>query len=220
MTAAYILPFALYLLGTLVASRFGTASYPYAYGCVVGIVAGVSIWQLRGKQVIQPHPRVGLGILFGLVGIALWIWLSAIQESFITNLPAWLQPEARVGYNPFEELGNSTAAWTFIAIRTLGIAAIVPIAEELFWRGFLLRWTIDPEWEKVPLGEYTFSSCMMVTVMFTAAHPEWLAAACYCLLINGLMYWKRDLWLCIVAHAVSNFTLVCYILVMQAWWLW
>ena len=105
-------------------------------------------------------------------------------------------------------------------MRLVGIAVLVPIAEELFWRGFLLRWLIDPEWEEIKLGEYTHHSCAIVVLMFTVAHPEWLAAASYCLLINGLLYWKKDLWQCVVAHAVSNLVLAIYVLQTGHWWLW
>jgi membrane protease YdiL (CAAX protease family) len=59
-----------------------------------------------------------------------------------------------------------------------------------------------------------------VTLLFTAAHPEWLAAAVYCAILNGLIYWKRDLWSCVVAHATSNLLLAVYILTTATWELW
>lgn len=52
------------------------------------------------------------------------------------------------------------------------------------------------------------------------AHPEWLAAAVYSLLMNGLLYWKKDIWQCIVAHGVSNLLLAVYVLASGNWWLW
>jgi hypothetical protein len=47
-----------------------------------------------------------------------------------------------------------------------------------------------------------------------------LAAAVYAALLNGLMYWRRDLWNCIVAHSVSNLVLAVYILTTGSWSLW
>lgn len=222
MAPAYVIPFILYLLGTSIAGRFEGDAYPYAYGTVVLVVAISAGWLLRGKRLIQPHWRIFHGVWVGLLGIVLWIAISELQiEQLLTaNFPSWMRPGARVSYNPFEKLESLAAIWTFITVRMIGLAIIVPLAEELFWRGFLLRWTIDPDWEKVPVGEYTLSSCLIVTAMFTAAHPEWIAAAVYCLLLNGLLYWKRDLWLCCVAHGVSNFALAIYVLSVKAWWLW
>jgi CAAX prenyl protease-like protein len=221
LAKAYVIPFVAYLVGTSLIARWGDAWYPLLYGMlVVGLVCGMA-WGLPKSNCLQPHWRVGTGIAVGLIGIALWIVLAHlhVEQMLASYLPSWLRPETRVAYNPFEHLDGG-AVWAFIAVRIVGIAVVVPLAEELFWRGFLLRWLIDPEWEKVPLGEFTLSSCCIVTFMFTLAHPEWLAAVSYALLLNGLLYWKRDLWLCVVAHAVSNLVLAIYVLLSGEWWLW
>jgi len=143
-----------------------------------------------------------------------------LEERMASLLPAWLRPGERSGFNPFQELSHPLAVWGFVVVRLVGLAVLVPVVEELFWRGFLLRWIISPDWEDVPLGKYQVTSFVLVTLLFTLAHPEWLAAACYCMLLNGLMYWKRDLWDCIVAHGVSNLVLGAYVLSTGAWWLW
>lgn len=222
MAKAYVAPFVIYLLGTSFIARFEEQGYPIAYTIVATIVLVACVYLLAGRGILKPHLRVWEGIATGILGIVLWIVLCHLHlEKYVTDLlPSFMQPGERVGYNPFEEIENPQWAWGFIAVRLLGIAVLVPIAEELFWRGFLLRWLIDPDWEKVPLGEYTWQSCAIVTLMFTLAHPEWLAAATYCLLINGLLYWKKDLWQCVVAHAVSNLLLAIYVLNSEHWWLW
>jgi membrane protease YdiL (CAAX protease family) len=42
-------------------------------------------------------------------------------------------------------LASPVAAWCFVAVRLLGLVVLVPVAEELFWRGFLLRWIASPD---------------------------------------------------------------------------
>lgn len=221
MTKAYVLPFIVYLVGTAIIGRFGESAYPWLYSLLVFAELILLFWLMRGRGIVNPHLRVLPAVLVGIVGIAIWIGLSELrlEQSLTQHLPKWLQPGSRSSYVPFEHLSLGEA-WLFIAIRILGLAVVVPLAEELFWRGFLLRWLIDPEWETVPLGTYTFSSCALVTLLFTLAHPEWIAAAVYCLLLNALLYWRKDLWLCIVAHAVSNLLLGLYVLLFGAWWLW
>ena len=220
MAKSYVLPFVLYLLGTSLASQFPLA-YPLLYAIVVAVVGVVSIWLLRGKRILIPHRRVGAGVAVGIIGIALWIGLSELRlEEWIADyLPSSLAPSARASFNPFE-LPNPLAAWAFIIVRLVGLSLVVPLVEELFWRGFLLRWFIAQDWEDIPLGTYETRSFLLVTLCFTLAHPEWLAAATYCVLLNGLLYWKRDLWSCTVAHAVSNFVLGIYVLATGAWHLW
>jgi CAAX prenyl protease-like protein len=102
----------------------------------------------------------------------------------------------------------------------LGLVVLVPLAEELFWRGFLWRWIQNPNWTEVPLGQWHWPSFVGVTLFFTAVHPEWLAAAVYGALIGLLWCWKRDLWQCVVAHATSNLVLGIYILTTSSWHLW
>ena len=177
---------------------------------------------LRGHRIVVPHWRVGAAVVVGLVGIAVWIGLSelGLEKSITKHFPEWLRPASRTAYNPFEELKQPLAVWGFLGLRLIGLVVLVPLAEELFWRGFLLRRLTSPEWKEVSLGRFSGRSFFLVVLLFTLAHPEWLAAAIYCALLNWLLYWKKDLWSCIVAHGVSNLALGIYILTTDAWWLW
>ncbi len=224
---AYIAPYFLYLIGTALAGWAKTEvpwplAYPIAYAAVV-VGVGMATWRLmRGKGIVIPHWRIGLGVLVGLVGIVLWIFLSKLElEAQIASyLPEMIRPGTRPAVNPFEEIPFQGVAWAFIVVRLVGLALLVPVVEEVFCRGFLLRWTISENWSEVPLGQFSLTSFLVVTALFTLAHPEWLAAAVYCMLLNGLIYWKKDLWVCIVAHGVSNLALGIYILVTGDWVFW
>ncbi len=217
----YIAPFALYLLLTQIPLKF-PAHYPWLHGGCVLLVGLVTIGLLRGKGLVRIHGDILPGILCGIVGILLWILLCNLQLEalLMQHLPDWLQPESRAAFNPLAEIASPLGRWSFIAVRILGMAVLVPFAEELFWRGFLLRWIISPDWRQVSIGHYSLKSFVWVVLLFTLAHPEWLAAAVYCSLLNLLLYWKRDLWNCIVAHGVSNLLLAIYVLLTGAWQLW
>lgn len=217
----YILPFALYLLLTQIPPKF-PEYYPLLHGSCVVLVGLITIGLIRGKGLIRFHGDILPGILFGIGGIILWIFLYELQlEAMLAKyLPDWLMPEARAAFNPCQDIASTVGRWSFIAIRILGMAVLVPFVEELFWRGFLLRWVISPKWQQVPIGSYSLKSFTWVVLLFTLAHPEWLAAAVWCSLINLLLYWKHDLWNCIVAHGVSNLLLVIYVLLTGTWQLW
>lgn len=236
MNYLYVAPFFVYLIGTSIAAKFEGVSYSVAYGVLMVGITGLFVYSARtarpeeaptgqkspstvGPSEIRPHWRVVEGVVVGIVGITLWIWLSDLQLER-RLLPEMLQPGERVSFNPLDEFSTTWGKWAFVAVRLFGLAIVVPVAEELFWRGFLLRWIIDPNWEQVPLGQFSLRSCLIVTALFTLAHPEWLAAAVYCLLINGLLYWRRDLWQCVVAHGVSNLLLGIYVLKYEVWYLW
>jgi hypothetical protein len=221
MAKSYIFPFALYLLGVTVTTWLPSV-YPVAYTVVVVLVAAVTLRLLRGRSIVAPHWGVGEAVIVGLVGVVLWVGLSELrlEERIAAHFPSWLGPQPRVAYDPFQQLTQPLAIWGFVAVRLIGLVALVPLAEELFWRGFLLRWLTSADWEEVPLGRFSGTSFLVVTLLFTLAHPEWLAAAVYCALLNGLFYWRKDLWSCIVAHGVSNLLLGLYVLLTGAWWLW
>ena len=217
----YVLPFFVYVLGVSLAAQWPD-QYPLVYAAVVAVTAAVA-WPLWcGRRIAVPHWRVGAAILVGLVGIVLWIGLSELRlEAQIAEyLPGWLRPAARTAYNPFDELTGPVAIGGFVVLRLVGLVVLVPLVEELFWRGFLLRWVVSERWQDVPYGRFTVTSFLVVTLFFTLVHAEWFAAAVYCALLNGLLYWKRDLWTCIVAHGVSNLVLALYILSAGAWWMW
>ncbi len=221
MAKSYILPFTLYLLGVNVATWLPNV-YPVTYTVVVVLVAAVTWRLLRGRRIVAPHWRVGEAIIVGLLGIVLWIGLSELrlEEGIAAHFPSWLRPQTRVAYDPFQQLTRPLAIWGFIAVRLIGLVVLVPLAEEIFWRGFLLRWLTSARWEEVPLGRFSCTSFLVVTLLFTLAHVEWLAAAVYCALLNGFFYWRKNLWSCIVAHSVSNLLLGLYVLLTGAWWLW
>ena len=217
----FVLPFVLYLGGVSLAAEAGDG-YPWAYAAVT-VVVGLTCWTLLRKQpVFRPHSRLGMPICVGLAGGTLWILLSELklEQGIWPHLPEWLRGKERVGFNPFEQLATPLAAWSFVAVRVIGIAILVPIAEELFWRGFLLRWLIGDEWQELEIGTSSAKSFWIVTLLFTAVHPEWFAAATYCLLLNLYIGKTKDLWACIVAHGTSNFALVVYVMTTGNWWLW
>jgi len=217
----YVVPFVLYLIFSQVAAYYDKF-YPLLYIATVIMVGGATIYLLSGRYLLQPHKKIVPGIVFGLLGIVLWIVLSKSQldEAVISMLPVWLQPDQRLGFNPFTDIGSPFFMWFFILVRSMGLVLIVPVVEELFWRGFLLRWVISADWQDQEIGIFTLRSFAWIVLLFTLAHPEWFAAAAYCILINLLLYWKKDLWLCVVAHATTNLSLVAYVLVTDSWELW
>jgi CAAX prenyl protease-like protein len=217
----YVLPFVLYLALTQLPGYYPDY-YPQLYAAVVVVVGATTLWLLRSRGIVRPHFRVLTGVNVGVAGIVLWIALCRLnlEQTLAEFLPSFLRPSQRAGFNPFEKIASPLGCWAFIAIRLLGLAVLVPVVEELFWRGFLLRWLISADWQKVNLGQFSTLSFCGVTLLFTLVHPEWVAAAVYCALLNGLLYWKRDLWICIVAHGMSNLLLGIYIMTTGAWELW
>jgi CAAX prenyl protease-like protein len=92
--------------------------------------------------------------------------------------------------------------------------------EELFWRSFLLRYLIQPDFRRVPLGTFTWSSFIISVALFGVEHNQWFAGIVAGLLYTLLLYRSRSLSSCILAHAVTNFLLGMYVLITQEWQYW
>ncbi|MEI7957248.1 MAG: CPBP family glutamic-type intramembrane protease, partial [Verrucomicrobiota bacterium] len=108
--------------------------------------------------------------------------------------------------------------------RFLRAAGVVALAEELFWRGFLMRFVCDWEgdfWQQ-PFGRGGWLSYFIVTALFIFSHGalDWAAAWVYGSLTYLLCVWSKNLGACIVMHATANFLMGLYIIAYGKFGLW
>ena len=184
--------------------------YPFKIVCV-GLVLlfyfrDYSEIQLRDIRNLK-HLLVSL-LLGGVVFI---LWINMDWFAFNT-IPGQ-------GFNPnvFE---NSTLRMFMTGSRLVGAALLVPIMEELFWRSFLIRYLIGPDFSKVPIGQFTWASCVITVVLFGLEHNLILAGMVAGLAYNLLFYYTRSIFHCILAHAVTNLLLGIYVLQTGHWHFW
>ncbi len=204
-------------------------SQPVAYTILVVATLVFILIALPGYREI-PFKVSGLAIWIGVIGVVVWIALCIAGEA--TGLHKWMAGGddqnpitgaimalgGRGAFNPFAEMSdNPTWMWTFLAIRLFGMILIVPLVEEFFIRGFLMRYVDSANWEQVPLGYMTALSVGAVTVYGAVSHPEMLAGAAWFSMITWLYYKTKNIWDCVAAHAVTNGLLAVYILAAHKW---
>ena len=221
MVLAYVVPFLAYVIPTQLES-IHLPGLTYEVVCTLkGIAAAGALWIYRRYYPSFTANGMVLAVLYGVVGFILWIFLDQIQSHFsgLQTILSWLQPGGRVGYDPFQGETNA-AIVAFVGIRILELAIIVPLIEEIFWRGFLSRYLLAEDFENVAPGTFTSFSLAVVTLAFASVHPEFLASIAWCLLAN-LLYWQTsNLWACVVMHSITNAVLGVYILSSRSWHLW
>lgn len=222
---AYIAPFAMFMILTQIETFEALRPhYPWVYGAKIALIVATIIW-CAGKGKWPPFSTKGFGlaIAFGLVGLVAWIGISQLAiEQRLMEVAPFLKNiiGERVGYNVWKEIPSQPGAIAFLAVRLIGLAIVVPIIEELFWRGFLLRYLIDERFNTVPIGTYTTFSFVIVTLFFALVHPEILAALVWGAGINFLLYRTQNLWAAVLGHAVTNLSLGIYVLTTGAWYYW
>ena len=217
--AAYILPMVLFLLwfgpGTILPmlgpSFWLQSSEFWVYPIQTLSCAALLLWFWR-----EYDWHRAAGFIFALaVGVVVFVlWISPQQ---------FLGFAARTdGFNPETFAVGSAAYWTTLTLRFLRLVVIVPLVEEIFWRGFLLRYLIEEKFTSVPFGKFSWLSFGVVTIAFTFAHSsaDWLAAAVTGALYNLVAYRTRSLTACVIAHAVTNLLLGLWIVSTKQWGFW
>jgi len=206
-TAVYLGPL-LALIATALATGLVTADFDYLYPLRVLAVAAV-LWRFRTLLPLRwrspSWQSIGLGVLvFGL-------WLALEPRPDVEHVAAW---RAQLDALP----AAAGAAW--VVFRIVGSVVTVPIAEELAFRGFLLRRLIGADFTEVSPRLFTWSSFVISSIAFGALHQRWIAGT-----IAGCCYavaqrQRGRLGDAIVAHAVTNGLIAADVLLAGAWWLW
>lgn len=155
--------------------------------------------------------------LLGLCLVVPWIMLAGFQRD-----AGWaVSAIERSAFDPFAHFGSgSLAAWGFLFVRGMGLVVVVPIVEELFLRGFLMRYVIRENFWTVPFGTLTLASAGASTLYAAFAHPaEAVAAVAWFAVVSGIAAATRRPIDAILAHAATNLALGAYVLATGNWWL-
>jgi uncharacterized protein len=215
-TAAFIAPFLLFV-GMMAVEKSlalpATYFYPIRFAAVLAVIAILSRPYLRFRPT-RPLLSIGVGIAVFAIWVAPdqvfgyrhhWLFENSITGRATSSLPVDLK-------------GNVA----FIALRCISSFALIPVLEELFWRGWLMRWIIDSrDFLKVPLGQYNAFSFWMVAALFASEHgPYWEVGLLAGVIYNWWMVRTRNLADCILAHGVTNALLCGWVLVTDQWQYW
>jgi hypothetical protein len=144
--------------------------------------------------------------------------LLRAQRSLQVAVEGILVAARQAGFEPLDARGAVDP--TLYALRFIGFALVVPVAEELFWRSFLLRW-IDRkrflEGDPRTASARAFAIC---SALFALEHSQWLAGLVAGLVYTGLYTRTGNLWAPIASHAITNAALATWILATGRWAFW
>ena len=157
-------------------------------------VLAVAGWRLYGLRFGIPWRNVWLGAAVGVAVFAVWI----LPEQFDW---AWYRRWCIVGEGGTQAVAESGVCW--LAFRLVGSAFVVSVAEELFFR----RWLVG------------FAGFWWMVGLFAVEHDRWLVGA-----VAGIAYgWiclRRGLGAAVVAHATTNLVLGLWVLRTGQWQFW
>ena len=213
-TLAYTAPFGVFIV--LLAIRRWIPAETFAVLRFVTIAAVLAVFS---RRVIPWRPAFRMAsILLGAAVFLVWIGPDALWPGY---RDFWLFHNSITGGAASSLDVRFKANALFIVIRVLESAILIPILEELFWRGWLMRWLIRPDFQSVPLGQYAPLSFWAVAVLFASEHGAyWEVGLIAGIAYNGWMVRTRNLADCILAHGVTNALLAVYVLLFDKWQYW
>jgi CAAX prenyl protease-like protein len=217
---AYVAPFCIFLGLLTLSQKLALPALAVQAGFVAVmllVIAGIAMSAEGRRMEVSVRNWTGT-LLLGVAVFAIWIapdrlfpgyrhfWL--FENPVLGKLQTSLSPEG---------LSQTAVLW----LRGFRAVAIVPIVEELFWRGWLMRWLISSDFETVPLGTWSAQAFWIVAVLFASEHgPYWDVGLAAGALYNWWMLRTRSLGDLIVAHAVTNACLSAYVVSSGRWEYW
>jgi exosortase E/protease (VPEID-CTERM system) len=211
--AAYLMPFlAILAVGMLTGSV--SAGFEWLYPVRV-LAAATALWYFRDTY-RNLNWRAGWPAFgAGLVVFVLWIGFERLSGAN----PSGVIPAPLAAASPFARM-----AW--IALRVLGAVVTVPIAEELAFRGFLLRRLVSIDFESVDFKSLAWRTVqwlplVLSSIAFGVLHGERWMVGTLAGVIYALVLMRRGrIGEAVMAHATTNALLAAWVLSTGQWQLW
>jgi uncharacterized protein len=202
--------FILLLMGRSYLGQLGEWDY-----AVRVLLTGAAIW-IFSRRVLDFRIRFFLpSLLLGVATFLLWIAPDTLFPGWREH---WLFTNSLTGAAKVSLTDAQLQSNILLFFRMVSMAVMVPILEELFWRGWMMRWLIKPEFEEVPLGTFELRALLITAVLFALEHgPYWEVGLLTGLLWNWYMTKTKSLGDLIFVHAITNLALGLYVIYSKQW---
>ena len=150
-----------------------------------------------------------------------WRGLAAGCAVFVVWLLAarWLSPQADMPV-ALTDMSMFERGW-WIATRAAMAVCIVPMVEELAFRGFLMRRLVNADFAAVRFRDVRMLALLISSVLFGLSHGGyWLPGIFAGLLFGAVAVRTGRFGEAFAAHAVANMLLAATVLVFGNWQLW
>ncbi len=162
-------------------------------------------------------PHFAASIALGIAVFALWVSPDLFIPGWRSH---WLFQNGVTG-RITTSIPPRELTPLMLALRLMRASLLVPVLEELFWRGWLPRWLQDSRFSRIPLGQYSAFAFWATAILFALEHgPYWEVGLMCGIIYNWWMRRTRSLGDLMLTHATTNLALSIYIIVSGRWSFW
>ena len=205
-TAAYLLPFLAILAAGMLARTLSTGFE--ALYVLRPIAAAVALYVYHPQLAALDWRTSWRGPAVGVAVFAIWSVASHFLQQQTAMPPELVSMPAA-----------ARAAW--IAIRVAGSAVLVPIAEELAFRGYLLRRLVAADFGAVRFQSVGPWALLVSSLAFGLGHDSmWVPAIAAGLLYGTVVVRTGRLGEAVAAHATTNVLVASCVVFAGQWQLW
>ncbi len=152
-----------------------------------------------------------------------WTWQASAIGTAVFIIWMLLEPDvdsskSAVSQGLAELTSGSAAVW--LIFRVLGSVIAVPLVEEFAFRGYLIRKLIAKDFENVPLGQFSWFSFMLTSLLFGLLHERWIAGTLAGMGYSLALYRHGQIGDAVVAHMTTNALIAIFVLTQAKWYLW
>ena len=207
-TAAYLMTFVIVMAAGMVSSA-ASAGFEWLYPLRV-VAAAITLWYFRSKY-SELNWRFGwFSAAAGFAVFGIWVGLDQLSGGHGTS-----------PIGPALASLSSGARFTWLAFRIVGAVVTVPIAEEVAFRGFLIRRIVSADFESLSPRHYTFLAILLSSVAFGFLHGgRWIAGSVAGLIYAAAFVRRGRIGDAVLSHALTNGLLAVWVLWSGRWYLW
>jgi exosortase E/protease (VPEID-CTERM system) len=207
-TAGYLVPF-LAILAAAMISRASAAGFEWLYPLRF-LAAAAALWFYRRKYAALDWKFGWMAPAIGTLVFVMWIGLDSIRGGAVEN-----------GIASGLAALPAPARFAWLGVRALAAVTTVPIAEELAFRGFLIRRLMAADFESVDSRKSAWLPVLISSAAFGALHGDrWLAGTAAGALYAAALRWRGRIGDAVAAHAATNTLLAAWVLIGGRWNLW
>jgi CAAX prenyl protease-like protein len=212
---AWVGPFAVFMLWLAVDKYLPIANPGKEILRDVVLLAAIIGFSRRILPSSAPYWLSSIGL--GLAVFAMWIAPDALIPGWRNH---WLFQNGVTG-RITTSIPPGELSPLMLGFRLARASLLVPVIEELFWRGWLPRWLQDSRFARVPLGQYSNFAFWATAALFAVEHgPFWEVGLLCGIIYNWWMRRTRSLGDLMLTHAMTNLALGIYVIVTQRWMFW